>query len=103
MGSHTNVNLPSRWDGSVERELEQEKLKLEAKFYKEQFEWMCREMENVVEAVREWGYVDLTVGKEKIKLQEYSKEGKVLIAPDGSIDTGFPLLGPDFSRGPNNG
>lgn len=66
--SHTNVTLPTRWDGTIAENLEKEKLKLEAKFWKEQFEYMCDEGENMVQAIEEWGYVDLKVGNERVRL-----------------------------------
>lgn len=68
MGSYTNLTVPMRWDRDVERRLEIEKLKTELIFYKKEYESLCAAFENIPAAIEEWGFVDLKVGKDSLKL-----------------------------------
>lgn len=76
MTSHTNVYLRERYDNEDRIELETEKLKVELQFYRKRYDWLCSEFVNIIEAVKEWGFVDICVGNQQVRLVEQKDESK---------------------------
>jgi hypothetical protein len=76
MASYTNVRIPDF--GSYWRTLQRRILELELalKEVTAERDSVAREMENIISAVREWGYVDLETedGKTCIRLIEKPEE-----------------------------
>jgi hypothetical protein len=80
MGSYTNVWIPNFT--SRERELfnENEELRLRLKRVTSERDSMVKELENIVKAVQEWGYVEIKDevtcdGIKLVKAPEEPKEG----------------------------
>jgi len=71
MRSHTNVNLkPQAFDSNDRAYLSEKKLMLEIEVLKKKNEYLFSELENILEAIDEWGYVDLCIGSKKKRLVE---------------------------------
>ena len=68
MGAYTNVNVEARRDVAVEKRLEKIKLEAELKFYRERCDWLTSVFENIPDAIEKYGYVDLKVGINTVKL-----------------------------------
>lgn len=59
MGSHTNVSIPNRY-GQIESLMRQvEELEFKNKSLSQEVIWLENEMQNIVDAVLEWGFVDI--------------------------------------------
>jgi len=76
MRSHTNVNLkPQAFDSNDRAYLSEKKLMLEIEVLKKKNEYLFSELENILEAIDEWGYVDLCIGNRKQRLVAKEQEG----------------------------
>lgn len=77
--SYTNENMPE-WCGPrvTMNRLDYEKLSLENKFWQDQYCAVVRKMENMVDACKDYGYVDLEWGSKKFKftMQEINNGGQ---------------------------
>ena len=71
MKSHTNANLkPHAFDSNDRAYLSEKKLMLEIEVLRKKNEYLFSELENILEAIDEWGYVDLCIGPKKKRLVE---------------------------------
>lgn len=72
--SHTNVTIPESFNTQDRLIEEIELLKFQKSRLEKRIRYLEDEFKNVFDAVKEWGYVDLTYGKETIVLVEKFKE-----------------------------
>lgn len=66
--SYTNIRLPQRWENQADKFVKDTLLRAELDAYKQLYEGLCAENENIIKAAKEFGYVDITVGNETVKL-----------------------------------
>lgn len=72
MASYTNVEVPNFYSQTREWVRRCEELELKLKRVTAERDWVAGSLENIIKAVREWGYVDLRTedGKDCIRLIE---------------------------------
>lgn len=73
--THTNVSIPTSSD--VRNEQYQNSVEKEKDFWLKRAELLRAEMENIFDAAKEWGHVDLTHRGERIVLYTWQKAAEL--------------------------